>query len=1188
MAELARQKRVRAGHRSSSTKIMGQVEPCLSESPPDASKLTRLKRSLEDKLQSLSTLDDEILGLTPEDSIEAEIVQADECRQNIYEALSRLEIALCQPPTESSSIRPVVVAAAPRSRASPASDGTRSPELSSDRASGATTTLPTRPRVRLPKITLPRFNGDPVKWLPFWDAYNSSIHVNPELTEIDKFSYLRSLLDHTALEAIAGLSLSSANYEHAIELLHKRFGNKQVIISKHMDALMHMEHISSDRHLKELRYLYDHTESHVRCLRSLGIEASSYGALLSPVLLAKLPPDMRLIVSRKVTDTDLDIEALLKTFEEELTARERANPPVIRRSQDKHRPTASAFFAGSRDNKSDPRCCYCQGSHPSMSCTSVVSPEGRKRLLMSSGRCFNCLRRNHLSRSCKSTARCLKCKKKHHTSICDTDSSSSQSNSNQSQSVAHPSESGLNPNVPPFETTTTLCTDRIQTVFLQTARVVVYHPSNPSISLEVRLIMDGGSQRSYLSERARDLLGLQTIEEQSLSIATFGSTKGHAKVCPVVNVGMYLKGYPSIFLSLYVVSTICEPLVEQPITACASQYPHLRGLQLADSNVDSNLPVDLLIGSDYYWQLVTGSVCRGEKGPIALHTKLGWVLSGPTSCGNSIQCAMNLGVTHVLCSESHSSPEPDALQEQLHAFWELESLGIQQEEKTIFDKFMGTVKFENRRYTVSLPWKEFRDPLPDNYSLSSSRLQGLLRRLKQDPPILKEYHRIIQEQLETGIVEEVSEEEPTVKAVHYLPHHAVVRRDKSTTKVRIVYDASAKVAGSPSLNDCLLKGPKFNQLIFDILVRFRAYKFALTADLEKAFLMVSVEEADRNVLRFIWVDDPFKDYPEFKIYRFTRVVFGVSSSPFLLNATIRAHLEKYLESNETIVHKLLDSTYVDDIISGGQSEDEVLDHYSQAKMIFREGGFNLRKFQTNSSLVQARIDASEDTGSPQSELTYSETTFGTTPHSQAEGTKVLGVLWNPEDDRLTFDITGIAKIAFDLVPTKRNLVSLIGKCYDPLGFLSPMIVRFKMLFQKLCGCKCSWDDVISGETLKEWKILVADLQLAVPVSIPRTFFHELDSHLVSATLCGFCDASARAYGCVVYLVLRNNSTVAIQLVAAKTRIAPLNGQTVPRLELLSALLLSRLIASVQNSLSSQRLHLDVYCFTDSLVGLYWI
>ena len=121
-------------------------------------------------------------------------------------------------------------------------------------------------------------------------------------------------------------------------------------------------------------------------------------------------------------------------------------------------------------------------------------------------------------------------------------------------------------------------------------------------------------------------------------------------------------------------------------------------------------------------------------------------------------------------------------------------------------------------------------------------------------------------------------EEPS-QTTHYLPHHAVVRRDKSTTKVRVVYDASARSANGPSLNDCLLKGPKFNQLIFDLLIQFRSYKIALTADLEKAFLMVSVDEADRDVLRFVWVDDVSKESPELKAYRFTRVVFGVCSSP---------------------------------------------------------------------------------------------------------------------------------------------------------------------------------------------------------------------------------------------------------------------------------------------------------------------
>ena len=135
-------------------------------------------------------------------------------------------------------------------------------------------------------------------------------------------NYLRSLLGGTGLYAVAGLALSSASYQQAIEVLRKRFGNRQVIISKHMDTLMNMDAISSDQHVGDLRKLYDNTEAHVRSLKSLGIETASYGALLTPVLLAKLPPELRLIVSRKVSGTDLEMDALLETFEEELTARE--------------------------------------------------------------------------------------------------------------------------------------------------------------------------------------------------------------------------------------------------------------------------------------------------------------------------------------------------------------------------------------------------------------------------------------------------------------------------------------------------------------------------------------------------------------------------------------------------------------------------------------------------------------------------------------------------------------------------------------------------------------------------------------------------------------------------------------------------------------------------------------------------
>ena len=217
---------------------------------------------------------------------------------------------------------------------------------------------------------------------------------------------------------------------------------------------------------------------------------------------------------------------------------------------------------------------------------------------------------------------------------------------------------------------------------------------------------------------------------------------------------------------------------------------------------------------------MTGSVCKGTSGSTAVHTKLGWVLSGPSAQGDSHQGAVNLSITYVLHAGTDNSC---TLDDQLQAFWELETLGIQSEERTFYDDFTDVIKFESGRYKVPLPWREFHDPLPDNYQLSVNRLQGLLCRLRQDPVILKEYNDIIQDQLRKGIVEAVPGNEPPPRATHYLPHHAIVRRDKSTIKVHVVYDASAKSANGPCLNDCLLKGPKFNQLIFDLLVRFLSY-----------------------------------------------------------------------------------------------------------------------------------------------------------------------------------------------------------------------------------------------------------------------------------------------------------------------------------------------------------------------------
>ena len=285
-------------------------------------------------------------------------------------------------------------------------------------------TTHTTARVKLPKISLPHFRGNLTRWPAFWDSFNCAIHTNDQLSEIDKLNYLRSLLEGAAYDAIAGLALSVANYGEAVAILKKRFGNRQLIISKHMESLLGVNAVTSDDHLRDLRQLYDQSEDNIRSLKALGVEPESYGAMLSSVLLNKLPPGIRLIVSLKVSADDLDMGSLVETFEQELMARERASSSVSqtpRRVHNQGQASTTAFVANA---PGPPVCAFCQQSHSPTDCSSVPDLNARKKILRSSGRCFNCLRKNHLSRNCRSMSKCKRCQGKHHTSICERGSHS--------------------------------------------------------------------------------------------------------------------------------------------------------------------------------------------------------------------------------------------------------------------------------------------------------------------------------------------------------------------------------------------------------------------------------------------------------------------------------------------------------------------------------------------------------------------------------------------------------------------------------------------------------------------------------------------------------------------------------------------------------------------------------------------
>ena len=174
----------------------------------------------------------------------------------------------------------------------------------------------------------------------------------------------------------------------------------------------------------------------------------------------------------------------------------------------------------------------------------------------------------------------------------------------------------------------------------------------------------------------------------------------------------------------------------------------------------------------------------------------------------------------------------------------------------------------------------------------------MLKRLKKNEKLFQEYDDIIKGQLADGTIEEVYEEIGDAGGGHYIPHREVVREGRETTKIRVVYGCDAKVKDGVSLNECLEKGPCMLPLIFDILIRFRCYKFAVSSDIKSAFLNIRIDEEDRDYLRFLWVDDITSMLPKIKIYRFTSVLLGLAPSPFLLNATVSFHMEKYLQSEE--------------------------------------------------------------------------------------------------------------------------------------------------------------------------------------------------------------------------------------------------------------------------------------------------
>ena len=195
-------------------------------------------------------------------------------------------------------------------------------------------------------------------------------------------------------------------------------------------------------------------------------------------------------------------------------------------------------------------------------------------------------------------------------------------------------------------------------------------------------------------------------------------------------------------------------------------------------------------------------------------------------------------------------------------------------------------------------------------------------------------------------------------------------------------------------------------------------------NIEKAFLMVSVQEKDCDCLRFLWTCDVDGEMPNVIVLRFTRVVFGVNSSPFLLNATLDHHIRKYQEIDPLFVDKLLSSVYVDDVSLGSNDVDSTYELYLKSKLQLAEAGFKLRKFVTNSDELCCQVNANEQTTERQNtavsieeeDQSYAKVSLGTKLDEVEGRHKILGVQWDFIQDTFTFSIGDVSHSIEDSEP----------------------------------------------------------------------------------------------------------------------------------------------------------------------------
>ena len=1028
---------------------------------------------------------------------------------------------------------------------------------------------------RLPKLDLKPFDGDAKKWPDFIAIFRDLVHSNPSLTITEKMAVLKRSLSQEIRNGLGDSLSSPALYSEALQELEATYGHPYIVSRAYFQTITNLPKVNNNDYKTLLKFSQT-LNGAISSLKSGGYEQDLLSSGLLETVLSKLPAELQSRWGRKITKSH-PISLTLQDFASWIythvkgemmvkhslftplpaSTQGKSGPKQGRQASDGHskyppsinsiakKPVGSASTATNQSNATSQNktltCLLCKGDHRLASCPTFTSSslEERVKVIKQHSCCIRCLSKGHISRDCFSKKKCnvAECTAHHHPLLHGAPKFSvffqDQDKEEQSKS------STPKPDIQKKSVGAHMVTDDTVTLLLIVPVIIEAN----GIRLNSVGVLDQGSQTSLILQSLSKKLKL-TGPMVTSPLATFHGNDPREKVRLVsFNIVSPESGRSFEIKSGYAVPRLQSYNINLKWETVKYQWSHLVDIEPID--IDSS-EIGVLLGRNVlrvHDSLETRYPADGIEAPDGIKTHFGWCVTGPVPA-SAVHSSLQVN------SLSGTNQQANYhLHDLVTQFWLTKTFGtrpspnpqLSHDDKLALKILEKTTRHTGERYEVGLMLRNPLINIPNNREVAVRHYHALQKRFSRDPSFAHKYSNVVNEYISLGHAKIVDENSANRKgAIWYLPHHGVVNPHKPE-KVRVVFNPSAPYKGT-SLNDQLYKGPDLLTSLIGVLLRFRQFPFPISGDIEKMYHQVLVPHQQQSLFRFLWNDSPSPAQP--KEYQMVVHVFGAVSSPSSCIYALKKTTEDFGNRFPTVAAAVHNNIYVDNHLDSTETEEEAIEKIRNVSALLKCGGFNMVQWLSSSRSILATVD--------QSDLSRSLDLDA----DKLPIERTLGLLWDCQIDSFTFKSSIKTQ-----VKTKRQVLQEVASVFDPLGFLAPIVMTAKILLQDIWRSGADWDDPLPPTLVDIWTSWANELQSIASLKIPRCF--RLTEKPVAYELHVCSDASELGFGAAVYLRAEYPSgTFRLNLLLAKSRVAPLRQLSIPRLELQGAVLGVRLCDSV--------------------------